>query len=387
MLTSDESLALCAAAKTAAEQAGTPPMSFAVTDPGGHLVALVRMDGALWITATVAQGKAWTSAAYGAPSHAQKEKVAQMPNFASALTTMTGGVVHPADRRGAGLPGRRAARRDRRQRRHRGPGPGRRHRRGRVDRLHDHPLVGALNGRVALVTGASRPVGIGAAVVRRLVADGAAVLAHSWVPYDEGQPWGGDPAAPQALVEELRAAGGRVEHVSADLADPQAPARLVARAREAFGGLDVLVANHARSTLQGLADLTADEVDLTYAVNVRATLLLVQALDRGRAPAPGGRVVLFTSGRHAGAMPGELPYVASKGALHRLTASLAIPLVARGTTVNCIDPGRTTPGTPTTPCATPSRPSTRPRGGDGPRTGRGWWPGWCRTRRTGSPAR
>ena len=95
MLTTDESLALCAAAKTAAEQAGTPPMSFAVTDPGGHLVALVRMDGALWITATVAQGKAWTAAAYGAPSHAQKEKMAQMPNFASALTTMTGGAYTP----------------------------------------------------------------------------------------------------------------------------------------------------------------------------------------------------------------------------------------------------------------------------------------------------
>ena len=95
MLTLDEALALCAAAKNAAEQEGVPPMSFAVVDPGGHLLALTRMDGALWITATVAQGKAWTSAAYGAPSHAQKEKMAQMPNFASALTTMTDGSYTP----------------------------------------------------------------------------------------------------------------------------------------------------------------------------------------------------------------------------------------------------------------------------------------------------
>lgn len=95
MLTHDEAMALCAAAKTAAEQEGVPPMSFAVMDPGGHLVALVRMDGALWITATVAQGKAWTSAAYGAPSSAQKEKMVQLPNFASALTTMTGGAYTP----------------------------------------------------------------------------------------------------------------------------------------------------------------------------------------------------------------------------------------------------------------------------------------------------
>ena len=94
MLTSDDALALCAAARTAAEDLGIP-MSFAVMDPGGHLVALVRMDGAQWITATVAQGKAWTAAAYGTPSAAQKDKMASLPNFASALTTMTGGAYTP----------------------------------------------------------------------------------------------------------------------------------------------------------------------------------------------------------------------------------------------------------------------------------------------------
>jgi len=94
MLTADEALALCAAARTAAEQAGVP-MAFAVMDPGGHLLALVRMDGAPWITATVAQGKAWTAAAYGTPSAAQKEKMASMPNFAGALTTVTHGAYTP----------------------------------------------------------------------------------------------------------------------------------------------------------------------------------------------------------------------------------------------------------------------------------------------------
>ncbi|HEU0103207.1 MAG TPA: heme-binding protein [Mycobacteriales bacterium] len=93
-LTSDDALALCAAARSAAEDLGVP-MTFAVMDPGGHLVALVRMDGAAWITATVAQGKAWTAAAYGTPSAAQKEKMASMPNFAGALTTMTHGSYTP----------------------------------------------------------------------------------------------------------------------------------------------------------------------------------------------------------------------------------------------------------------------------------------------------
>ncbi len=94
MLTAEDALALLTSARTAAEDAGVP-MSFAVMDPGGHLVGLLRMDGAGWITATVAQGKAWTAAAYGAPSATQKEKMAPMPNFASALTTMTGGSYTP----------------------------------------------------------------------------------------------------------------------------------------------------------------------------------------------------------------------------------------------------------------------------------------------------
>jgi uncharacterized protein GlcG (DUF336 family) len=94
VLTLDEALELCAAARTAATELGVP-MSFAVLDPGGHLLALVRMDGAPWISADVAQGKAWTSAAYGVPSAAQKEKMTAMPIFAAAVTTMTHGRFTP----------------------------------------------------------------------------------------------------------------------------------------------------------------------------------------------------------------------------------------------------------------------------------------------------
>ncbi len=94
MLTLDEALQLCAAARSAATDLGIP-MSFAVMDPGGHLVALARMDGAPWISADVAQGKAWTSAAYGVPTAAQKEKMTPMPVFATAVTTMTHGRFTP----------------------------------------------------------------------------------------------------------------------------------------------------------------------------------------------------------------------------------------------------------------------------------------------------
>ncbi|MEV6495328.1 SDR family oxidoreductase [Actinoplanes sp. NPDC051633] len=197
-----------------------------------------------------------------------------------------------------------------------------------------------MSDRVVIVTGASRRIAIGAAIARRLVADGYAVLLHSWAPHDAGQSWGADPGGPEALVDELRRAGGRVEHVSADLADPDAPAALVDTARDAFGHVDALVANHARGSMQSLEDLTAEELDHSFAVNTRATLLLAKAFAaRHDDTRPGGRVLWMTSGQYHGAMPAELPYIASKAALHELTRSLAVHLMPRGITVNCINPG------------------------------------------------
>src|SRR4051794_31344879 len=108
----------------------------------------------------------------------------------------------------------------------------------------------SLINRVVIVTGASRRNAIGAGIARRLVADSAAVLVHSWSPHDAEQDWGADPGGPRALIDELRQAGGRVEHVSADLAGSSAPADLVTAAQNAFGHVDALVANHARSSSQ-----------------------------------------------------------------------------------------------------------------------------------------
>ncbi len=94
VLTSDQALSLLAAAREESARIGVP-MSFAVMDPGGHLVALVRMDGAPWISAEVAQGKAWTAAAYGMPSAGQKAKMDTLPNFSTALSAMTSGRFTP----------------------------------------------------------------------------------------------------------------------------------------------------------------------------------------------------------------------------------------------------------------------------------------------------
>jgi len=204
-----------------------------------------------------------------------------------------------------------------------------------------------LAGRVAVITGVSRRIGIGYAIARRLAADGAAIVAHHWSPHDAEQPWGADPIGGLGVVASLQqeVPAAKIVGVEADFVVPAAAFAVMDAAAAAFGHVDILVANHARSSSQALADVTAAEIDLSMAVNVRATLLLAQRFaaqhDDRR---PGGRIVWFTSGQHQGPMPDELPYIASKAALHELTVSVAAGLASRRITVNCINPGPTDTG-------------------------------------------
>jgi 3-oxoacyl-[acyl-carrier protein] reductase len=199
--------------------------------------------------------------------------------------------------------------------------------------------MAALRGRTALVTGVSRRAGIGFAIARRLLAEGADVYCQGWSPHDRDQPWGEGAPIGDAL-------GAEVPPVDqCDLGDPDAPRELIARAEARLGPLDIVVANHARSSHQSLEELTVEELDRSWAVNARASVLLVQAFaavhDDSR---PGGRVVLFTSGQHLGPMAAELPYAISKGAIHQMTRSLADALADRGITVNTVNPGPTDTG-------------------------------------------
>lgn len=201
-----------------------------------------------------------------------------------------------------------------------------------------------LESRVALVTGVSRRIGIGFAIANRLAQAGADLVIQAYAPYDADQPWGADLDGPPALAESLRVHGRRVMLVEADFTDSDAPQQVMAAAVAAYGHVDILVANHAYSTMGSLEEVTADQIDQHLAVNVRGSLLLVKEFAAQHDGRPGGRVVLMTSGQHLGPMPGELAYIASKGALHQLTLSLSAHLASRGITVNTVNPGATDTG-------------------------------------------
>jgi 3-oxoacyl-[acyl-carrier protein] reductase len=193
-----------------------------------------------------------------------------------------------------------------------------------------------MTARVALVTGVSRRIGIGAAVARRLAASGHRLQLTGLPAFDEAQPYGGDPDGVPALLAEL---GGDARWRQADLTDPAAPAELVAETVRDHGRLDTVVAVHAYSTHTPLGRLDATEIDRHLLVNVRATMLLAEAFTEAFTAGADGRLVLFSSGQRLGPMPTELAYAASKAAVENLTAQLAPLLMPRGITVNCVNPG------------------------------------------------
>lgn len=194
---------------------------------------------------------------------------------------------------------------------------------------------------MALVTGVGRRIGIGAAIVERLAADGWDVGFTYWRPYDERMPWGQDEAAHALITRRLAELGARTHAVEADLEDPASPAAIFDQVNAKLGSVQALVMSHCESVDSGLLDTTVDSFDRHFAVNARASWLLIREFAlRYRAPYGSGRIIALTSDHTVG----NLPYGASKGALDRITIAAAKELRHLGVTANVINPGATDTG-------------------------------------------
>lgn len=189
-------------------------------------------------------------------------------------------------------------------------------------------ISGNLAGKVALVTGGSRS--IGAAIAKRLAADGAAVaLTYSSSPDRAAQ-----------VVAEIEAAGGRALAIEADAGNPDAVRAAVTQTVEAFGGIDILVNNAGIAINALIEDVRFEDFERVLAVNVTGVFVATQ--EAVRHMKAGGRVIHIGSSmtRYA-AFPTASVYTLTKGAVTGFNRSLVRDLGPRGITVNTVHPGPT----------------------------------------------
>src|SRR6202522_290587 len=183
-----------------------------------------------------------------------------------------------------------------------------------------------LGKKVALVTGGSR--GIGAAIAKRLAADGASVA----ITYAK------DASAASAVVKAIEREGGRAIAIQADAADAEAVKSAVEKTVATLGRLDVLVNNAGTAIPKAFEEATLEEMDRVLDINIRGVFVATQAALKHMTE--GGRIIMIGSavGERAVA-PGLVPYAATKGAVKMFTQALSREVGSRGITVNNIQPG------------------------------------------------
>ncbi len=183
-----------------------------------------------------------------------------------------------------------------------------------------------LQGKIALVTGGSR--GIGAAIAKRLAADGASVA----ITYTKGADAAG------SVVKEIERGGGKAIAIQADSTDASAVKAAVDKAAATFGRIDVLVNNAGTAIPKKFEDTTLEELDLMLDLNVRGVFLATQAALKHMKN--GGRIIMIGSCVGERMMtPGLVPYSATKGAVKMFTQGLSREVGTRGITVNNVQPG------------------------------------------------
>ena len=184
---------------------------------------------------------------------------------------------------------------------------------------------------VVLLTGLGRPVGIAAGIAEKLASDGWDIAFVYSSRYDT-EINGGAGDIPR-MVERLDSLGAATVAIEADLGDPDVTSGVFDVA-ETLGPVTALVLSHSHSTTAGILDVTIESFDRHFAVNSRASWLLIRELVR-RLQEGAGRIVALTSD----AIHNEIAYGASKGALDRIVFAAAREFGARGITANLVNPG------------------------------------------------
>jgi 3-oxoacyl-[acyl-carrier protein] reductase len=199
-----------------------------------------------------------------------------------------------------------------------------------------------LDGKKILITGVSRPLGIGAALARRFAEAGAEIAVHGFSEFDVtvGNHKSAVPNGTEILAKQLKDAGLPVTAVTpSDLEKPGNAEKVVEEAAEKLGGLDGLILNHTYCVYGEIGTWTAEHINSHLLVNVTASMLMIQSFVKLADTAKDNAVTTFTSGQYKNIETNLIAYSVSKDATICLTRAAAQLLGDKNIRVNCIDPG------------------------------------------------
>ncbi|MCL2421971.1 MAG: SDR family oxidoreductase [Defluviitaleaceae bacterium] len=198
-----------------------------------------------------------------------------------------------------------------------------------------------LDGKKILITGVSRPMGIGATLARRFAEAGAEIVVHGFSDYDmTTSHLTAMPNGTETVVQQLNDLGLNVTALpSSDLEVPGNAENIVADAVTKLGSLDGLVLNHTNGDSVEIGSWTPEHIDPILHVNVRASMMMIQAFAAQADITKDNAITLFTSGQYLGPMVGEIAYAVSKEAVICLCRQTAHLLGDKSIRVNCVNPG------------------------------------------------
>ena len=201
-----------------------------------------------------------------------------------------------------------------------------------------------MNKQIAIVTGTSRLKGIGRAICLELAKNGIEIFFTFWTDYDKQMPWKTARSEPDFIQAEIRALGVRCEKTELNLAEENSIELLFNEVELKLGFPTILINNAAYCSQTNIDNITAEELDKHYTVNLKAPALLTAEFIKRFQGNKNGRIVNLTSGQSLSFMNNEIAYAITKAAIDTLTRTLSQEIAKKGITINAVNPGLTDTG-------------------------------------------
>ncbi len=201
-----------------------------------------------------------------------------------------------------------------------------------------------IKNRIALVTGVSRLKGIGKAICIELAKQGIDIFFTYWTPYDKSMLWGVKDNEPELIKKEILSFGVRCSSLEIDLMNEQNIDLLFDTIQRTLGSPSILINNATYSTATDIENITSQELDKHYFVNLKAPILLTKTFVEQFNNNEHGRVINISSGQSLSAMSSEIAYAVTKGAIETFTKTMQHELAFKNITINAVNPGLTDSG-------------------------------------------